>query len=99
MANRRLRFETHSPVNLTMPYVLPNDGEVVGVGQPIAVRFDENITDREAAQGAITVKTDPPVEGRLLLAEQPRSAVAPSQILEARHLGGRDRQHLRCRIG
>ncbi len=29
----------------------PNDGEVVGVGQPTAVRFDENITDRVAAQG------------------------------------------------
>ncbi|MED5813259.1 Ig-like domain-containing protein [Mycolicibacterium sp. 050232] len=63
VANRRLRFETHSPANLTMPYVLPNDGEVVGVGQPIAVRFDENITDRVAAQRTITVKTDPPVEG------------------------------------
>lgn len=63
VANRRLRFETHSPANLTMPYVLPNDGEVVGVGQPIAVRFDENITDRLAAQRAITVKTNPPVEG------------------------------------
>ncbi|MBU9765900.1 L,D-transpeptidase family protein [Mycobacterium sp. TNTM28] len=63
VANRRLRFETHSPANLTMPYVLPNNGEVVGVGQPVAVRFDENITDRLAAQRAITVKTTPPVEG------------------------------------
>ncbi|MFV8163338.1 L,D-transpeptidase [Mycobacterium sp. 134] len=63
VANRRLRFETHSPANLTMPYVLPNDGEVVGVGQPVAIRFDENITDRLAAQRAITVKTNPPVEG------------------------------------
>jgi lipoprotein-anchoring transpeptidase ErfK/SrfK len=56
-------FETHSPQNLTMPYVLPNDGEVVGVGQPIAVRFDENIPDRLAAQRAITVTSNPPVEG------------------------------------
>jgi lipoprotein-anchoring transpeptidase ErfK/SrfK len=56
-------FETHSPQDLTMPYVLPNDGEVVGVGQPIAVRFDENIPNRLAAQRAITVKTTPPVEG------------------------------------
>ncbi|MUL83446.1 L,D-transpeptidase family protein [Mycobacterium sp. CBMA247] len=63
VAHRRLRFETHSPANLTMPYVLPNDGEVVGVGQPVAVRFDENITDRSAAQRAITVKTEPPVDG------------------------------------
>jgi len=63
VANRRLRFETHSPANLTMPYLLPNDGEVVGVGQPVAIRFDENISDRLAAQRAITVKTNPSVEG------------------------------------
>ena len=61
--SRQMTFETHSPENLTMPYVLPNEGEVVGVGQPIAIRFDENIPNRLAAQRAITVKTDPPVEG------------------------------------
>jgi lipoprotein-anchoring transpeptidase ErfK/SrfK len=63
VTSRTMSFETHSPENLTMPYVLPNEGEVVGVGQPIAVRFDENIPDRLAAQKAITVTTDPPVEG------------------------------------
>jgi len=52
-------FETHSPANLTMPYVLPNDGETAGVGQPLAIRFDENITNRVAAQQAIKVTTDP----------------------------------------
>jgi lipoprotein-anchoring transpeptidase ErfK/SrfK len=46
-----------------MPYVSPGDGGVVGVGQPIAVRFDENIPDRTAAEKAITVATDPPVQG------------------------------------
>ncbi|CAN5484605.1 Ig-like domain-containing protein [soil metagenome] len=56
-------FQTHSPQNLTTPYAFPNDGEVVGVGQPIAVRFDEAIPDRLAAQRAITVTTDPPVAG------------------------------------
>ncbi|BBY96450.1 hypothetical protein MGALJ_61190 (plasmid) [Mycobacterium gallinarum] len=63
VAQTSATFETHSPQNLTMPYVLPNDGEVVGVGQPIAVRFDENIPDRLAAQQAIIVTTNPPVEG------------------------------------
>jgi len=58
-----LSFKSHSPKNLTMPYLTPGDGAVVGVGQPIAVRFDENIPDRLAAQKAITVTTDPPVEG------------------------------------
>ncbi|BBX69238.1 L,D-transpeptidase [Mycolicibacterium psychrotolerans] len=63
VASRQMSFETHSPENLTMPYVLPAEGEVVGVGQPVAVRFDENITNRVAAQRAITVKTTPSVEG------------------------------------
>ncbi|BBZ32653.1 L,D-transpeptidase [Mycolicibacterium confluentis] len=58
-----MAFETHSPDNLTMPYLMPNDGETVGVGQPIAVRFDENIPNRVAAERAIKVTTNPPVEG------------------------------------
>lgn len=63
IATETLSFKSHSPANLTMPYVSPGDGSVVGVGQPVAVRFDENIPDRAAAQKAITVTTDPPVEG------------------------------------
>lgn len=63
VTTEKLRFKTHSPENLTMPYLLPGDGEVVGVGQPIAVRFDENIPNRVAAERAIKVTTDPPVEG------------------------------------
>jgi lipoprotein-anchoring transpeptidase ErfK/SrfK len=61
--SQQMTFETHSPENLTMPYVLPNDGEVVGVGQPVAIRFDENIPNRLAAQKAIKVTTNPPVQG------------------------------------
>jgi lipoprotein-anchoring transpeptidase ErfK/SrfK len=63
VTTREMTFETHSPENLTMPYVLPTEGEVVGIGQPVAIRFDENIPNRLAAQTAITVKTNPPVEG------------------------------------
>ncbi|WP_284236232.1 L,D-transpeptidase [Mycobacterium antarcticum] len=63
VARSTATFATASPKSLTMPYVLPNDGEVVGVGQPISVRFDENIPDRLAAQRAIAVTTEPPVEG------------------------------------
>lgn len=58
-----IAFKSQSPENLTMPYLMPNDGEVVGVGQPIAVRFDENIPDRAAAEKAIKVITDPPIQG------------------------------------
>lgn len=61
--SRTMTFETHSPENLTMPYVMPNDGEVVGIGQPVAIRFDENIPNRAAAERAIKVTTSPPVEG------------------------------------
>lgn len=56
-------FRTSSPEDLTMPYVLPNDGEVVGVGQPVAIRFDKNILDRSAAEKAITIRSQPAVEG------------------------------------
>ncbi|VCT89398.1 L,D-transpeptidase 2 [Mycolicibacterium hassiacum DSM 44199] len=60
---RQITFQTHSPDTQTMPYVVPSNGEVVGVGQPVAIRFDEDIPNRLAAQRAITIKTDPPVEG------------------------------------
>ncbi|WP_082966653.1 Ig-like domain-containing protein [Mycobacterium sp. 852002-51163_SCH5372311] len=62
-ANRQMSFATSSPEHLTMPYVNPSDGEVVGIGQPVAIRFDENIANRMAAQKAITITTNPPVEG------------------------------------
>ncbi|GAB3015955.1 L,D-transpeptidase [Mycobacterium bourgelatii] len=63
VASRQMTFQTSSPAHLTMPYVLPNDGEVVGVGSPVAIQFDENITNRLAAQKAIVITTNPPVEG------------------------------------
>lgn len=61
--SRQMTFETHSPENLTMAYVVPSEGEVVGVGQPVSVQFDENIPNRLAAQQAIKITTNPPVEG------------------------------------
>jgi lipoprotein-anchoring transpeptidase ErfK/SrfK len=63
VATRQLSFQTHSPQNLTMPYAMPHDGEVVGVGEPVAIQFDENIANRAAAEKAIVVTADPPVEG------------------------------------
>jgi lipoprotein-anchoring transpeptidase ErfK/SrfK len=62
-ATRQLSFQTHSPQNLTMPYAMPHEGEVVGVGEPVAIQFDENIANRAAAEKAIAVTADPPVEG------------------------------------
>ena len=63
VTSQQMTFQTHSPENLTMAYVLPNEGEVVGVGQPVAVQFDENVPNRLAAQKAIKITTNPPVEG------------------------------------
>ncbi|TCN58516.1 lipoprotein-anchoring transpeptidase ErfK/SrfK [Rhodococcus sp. SMB37] len=58
-----LSFTTSSPSNLTQPYVMPGEGSVVGIGQPVAVQFDENIPNRLAAEEAINITTNPPVEG------------------------------------
>ncbi|MFI9504773.1 Ig-like domain-containing protein [Nocardia sp. NPDC052566] len=58
-----LNFTTSSPDSQTKPYLLPGEGEVVGIGQPVAVQFDENIPDRKAAQDAIKITTEPKVEG------------------------------------
>ncbi|GGC72810.1 L,D-transpeptidase family protein [Hoyosella rhizosphaerae] len=57
------QFTTLTPSNLTMPYLMPWDGAVVGIGQPVAVQFDEPIPDRERAQELITITTEPTVEG------------------------------------
>src|SRR6201997_5587536 len=62
-ANRQMTFQTSSPAHLTRPYVNPGAGEVVGIGETVAIRFDENIANRAAAQKAIVITTNPPVEG------------------------------------
>ena len=41
----------------------PGDGDVVGVGAPIVVRFDQEITDRAAVEGAMSVASAPQVVG------------------------------------
>lgn len=58
-----LSFTTSSPDNQTKPYLQVAEGEVVGIAQPVAVQFDENIPDRKAAQDAIKITTEPAVEG------------------------------------
>ncbi len=56
-------FATVQPRTLTYPSINPLNGETVGVGQPIAVYFDEPIANKQAAQDTITVTTNPSVDG------------------------------------
>ncbi|MFT4044397.1 MAG: Ig-like domain-containing protein [Gordonia sp. (in: high G+C Gram-positive bacteria)] len=62
-STKRISFTTRSPNNLTQAYLTPNNGETVGIGQPVAIKFDEPIPDRKAAQRAIVISTNPPVPG------------------------------------
>jgi lipoprotein-anchoring transpeptidase ErfK/SrfK len=59
-------FSTVTPRTFTLPYLFPGgpDGPSrVGVGQPVQVRFDEDIADKAAAEKALTVTTTPKVGG------------------------------------
>ncbi|MHA3703518.1 L,D-transpeptidase [Jatrophihabitans sp. YIM 134969] len=59
-------FTTVKPANFTLPYVNTaagfsiQDGNTYGVGQALQIHWDEEITDRAAAQKAVTVTTSPP---------------------------------------
>jgi hypothetical protein len=56
-------FTTLTPNIMTAAYLTTGEGSVVGIGQPVAVMFDEPIADRRAAQDNIHIKTEPEVEG------------------------------------
>jgi lipoprotein-anchoring transpeptidase ErfK/SrfK len=57
-------ISTVAPRTLTMPTVFPSATTgVVGVGQPISVTFDEDVTDRAAVERRLRVTTTPPVAG------------------------------------
>ncbi|QHE70668.1 L,D-transpeptidase [Rhodococcus sp. WAY2] len=52
-----------APANFSAPSLNPGEGEVVGVAQPVIIRFNEEIGDRAAAERAIKVTTSQTVEG------------------------------------
>jgi lipoprotein-anchoring transpeptidase ErfK/SrfK len=56
-------FRTVAPRTLAYPSINPIDGQTVGVGQPLAVYFDEPIASKQEAEKSITVTTSPHVEG------------------------------------
>ena len=57
-------ISTVTPRTLTMPTVFPSeDTGTVGVGQPISVTFDEDVTDRAAVERQLRVTSTPAVTG------------------------------------
>ncbi len=60
---QRVAFTTSSASSFADASTTTADGETVGVGQTVAINFDAPIANRRNAQRAITVTTDPPVQG------------------------------------
>ncbi|SFQ41288.1 Lipoprotein-anchoring transpeptidase ErfK/SrfK [Amycolatopsis arida] len=56
-------FATVKPAKEVRATLNPIDDAEVGVGMPISVKFGEPISDRAAAERALTVETSTPVEG------------------------------------
>ncbi|MFS0042395.1 L,D-transpeptidase [Corynebacterium striatum] len=60
---KTVTFATPQAAGVSEVALSPIPGAEVGVGQVIGVRFGNYVTDRKAAEEAITVKTTPEVEG------------------------------------
>ncbi|MDH2391909.1 Ig-like domain-containing protein [Streptomyces sp. HNM0663] len=56
-AHENASFTTVSPENSFIGYFTPEDGSTVGVGMPVSINFNKEITDRKAVQSAITVSS------------------------------------------
>ncbi|WP_448318141.1 L,D-transpeptidase [Streptomyces sp. CO7] len=55
-------FTTLTPANTFIGHFTPEDGSTVGVGMPFSIRFTRGITDPDAVEKAIEIKTEPQVE-------------------------------------
>lgn len=56
-------FATVTPRAVLSTSISPLDGQNVGVGMPVVVRFSERVTDRAAVEQALTVTTSKPIVG------------------------------------
>ncbi len=56
-------FTTLTPTKQVSGQFQLADGQVVGVAAPIILQFDASISDKASVEKAVTVTTDPPVEG------------------------------------
>ena len=59
----KVAFTTATADSLASVSSVVDDHETVGIGQPVAINFDAPVSDKRTAQDAITITTDPPVEG------------------------------------
>ncbi|MEU9481421.1 Ig-like domain-containing protein [Streptomyces sp. NPDC048191] len=55
-------FTTLTPKNTFLGYFTPEDGSTVGVGMPFSVNFTRGITDPQAVEKAIKIRTEPAVD-------------------------------------
>ncbi len=63
VTRKNATFSTITPSVMTAAYLTTGQDSTVGIGQPVAVMFDEPIADRRAAQANIHVTTEPAVDG------------------------------------
>ncbi|MEW2447533.1 Ig-like domain-containing protein [Streptomyces parvulus] len=56
-AHENASFTTVSPENSFIGNFTPDDGKTVGVGMPVSINFDKEITDKAAVQKGITVNS------------------------------------------
>jgi len=57
VAHENASFTTVSPKNSFIGSFTPDDGTTVGVGMPVSINFDKEITNKAAVQKGITVST------------------------------------------
>jgi len=60
---RTSEFATVRPAGVLTPQVTPGDNQVVGVGEPIIVHFQNPVANRAAITGLLTVSMSTPVDG------------------------------------
>lgn len=64
-STQKSTFTTHEPA-VTATYGIVYDGQTVGVGMPVSIQFDSEVTDekyRKEIEEAVSVKTTPKVKG------------------------------------
>ncbi len=60
---RSWNFTTLRPASVLRASIAPLDGEVVGVGMPVAVYFNRRVTDRAVVEKRLRVTTKQPLVG------------------------------------